>query len=130
MAGAGPVEVERGFIKGYIDAVFVHQGRSYVLDWKSDLLPEYDPASLAAHVGDAYRIQAELYTLAVLKLLGIDREERYEAEFGGVVYCFLRGLPARGGPNKRGTDGIYFRRATFAEVLNSEVALRRRGDLS
>ncbi|MBK6690116.1 MAG: UvrD-helicase domain-containing protein [Deltaproteobacteria bacterium] len=130
LAGAGPVQIERGFIKGYIDAVFVHQGRSYVLDWKSDLLPAYDPASLAAHVGDAYRIQAELYTLAVLKLLGIDSEERYQAEFGGVVYCFLRGLAARPGSNKRGTDGIYFRRATFAEVLASEVNLRRRGDLS
>lgn len=123
LAGAGPVQVERGFIKGFIDAVFVHQGRYYILDWKSDLLPRYDPNSLATHVGDAYRIQAELYTLAVLKLLGIDSEARYELEVGGVVYCFLRGLGPRAG--KKGLNpGIYFRRASFAEVLASEQSLR------
>ena len=48
--GQFPARLERlsfapshGFMKGYIDMVFRHQGRFYLLDWKSNYLgPAFD----------------------------------------------------------------------------------------
>jgi exodeoxyribonuclease V beta subunit len=113
----GPVKIERGFIKGFIDLVFVEAGKVYVLDWKSDLLPSYEPAPIAAHVGDHYRIQAELYTLAVAKLYGMADEATFASRFGGVVYAFVRGMSE---PDR----GVYFERPTWQSVVASELGLR------
>lgn len=84
--------VERGFIKGYIDYVFMWQGRIYLADWKSDLLDRYDPISLRAHFEHNYIKQGYLYSLAICKLLQINTPEDYAARFGCAVYCFLRGM--------------------------------------
>ena len=34
--------IERGVVKGYIDLLFEHEGRTYVCDWKGDWLPDWD----------------------------------------------------------------------------------------
>jgi exodeoxyribonuclease V beta subunit len=87
---------ERGFIKGYIDVVFEHAGRTYFADWKSDLLPSYTPEAVAAHVEASYELQRRLYALALVKMLGIADRDDYEARFGGTAYVFLRALPDGG----------------------------------
>jgi exodeoxyribonuclease V beta subunit len=87
----------RGFVKGYIDLVFEHAGRTYFADWKSDLLPSYAPEAVAAHVASHYELQRRLYALALVKMLGIDDAAGFEARFGGTAYVFLRALPASGG---------------------------------
>jgi exodeoxyribonuclease V beta subunit len=85
-------EVSRGFVRGFIDLIFSHGNRVYIVDWKSDTLPDYTPAALAGHVDANYAIQVKLYALALVKMLGIHAEADYEARFGGLLYCFLRGL--------------------------------------
>jgi exodeoxyribonuclease V beta subunit len=84
---------DRGFVKGYVDVIFEHAGRTYFGDWKSDLLPDWAPAAVAAHVTAGYELQRRLYALALVKMLGIADAAAYEARFGGTVYVFVRGLP-------------------------------------
>ncbi|MEQ9501638.1 MAG: exodeoxyribonuclease V subunit beta [Deltaproteobacteria bacterium] len=113
-----------GFVKGFIDLVVEHEGRVYVLDWKSDLLANYDAATIDAHVAANYDLQAQLYSLALVKLFRLDTEAAYEARFGGAVYCFLRGMKIDGD----GTDGVYFSRPSFGDLMTygaglTEIAL-------
>ena len=94
-----------GFLRGFIDLVFEHGGRYYLLDWKSnhlgDTVGHYGADALATAMRrHAYALQACLYTLALHRWLrrrlpGYD----YDRDFGGVFYVFLRGagLPAAGG---------------------------------
>jgi exodeoxyribonuclease V beta subunit len=87
-----------GFMTGFIDLVFEHDSRFYLIDWKSNFLgagsEHYAPERIA-HVmrDDFYFLQYHLYTLALhrylqLRLPGYD----YEKHFGGAFYVFLRGL--------------------------------------
>jgi exodeoxyribonuclease V beta subunit len=104
--------IERGVVKGFIDLLFAHQDRAYVCDWKGDWLPAWEPALVAAHAERNYGTQARLYTLATLRLLGIDSEEAHQRRFGGVLYCFLRGMR----PDDP-SAGVYFHRPSWDEVL-------------
>ena len=86
-----------GFLRGFIDLVFEHRGRYYLLDWKSNHLGAsaacYAAAPLdAAMCANAYPLQACLYALALhrwlrRRLRGYD----YERHCGGALYVFLRG---------------------------------------
>jgi len=82
----------RGFVKGFVDFIFEHEGRSYFGDWKTDRLPAWDAAAVAAHMGDNYAVQEQLYSLALVRMLGITDAATYEARFGGALYIFVRGL--------------------------------------
>ncbi len=113
--------VERGFIKGYIDLIFEHEGLVYVLDWKSDSLPSWEAATVAAHVEENYRLQAKLYSLALVKLLRVHDEASYQARFGGFVYTFLRGMAAEGGA----AAGVFGERPAWSTVLAWEAELRQ-----
>ncbi len=108
-----------GFVKGFIDLVVEHDGRVYVLDWKSDLLADYRAATIDRHVADNYDLQAQLYSLALIKLFGLTTEADYEARFGGAVYCFLRGMKLDGD----GTEGVYFSRPPFEALMAYERGL-------
>jgi exodeoxyribonuclease V beta subunit len=112
--------IERGYVKGFIDLVFELDGRVYLADWKSDALVDFGAASVAERVENHYRIQANLYTLAVVKMLGIRDERAYEARFGGLVYVFLRGLAGDPDPGR----GIFHERPTYRDVIDAEAALR------
>jgi len=115
--GAAPAwKIERGVVKGFIDLLFEHAGRVYVCDWKSDILPDHEPATLARHCEQHYDVQARIYALATLRLCGIAGRDDYERRFGGVVYCFLRG---REGGGESG--GIHAFRPSWAEVLAWEA---------
>src|SRR5207248_2519629 len=70
--GERPWRIERGVVKGFIDLLFEHQGRAYVCDWKGDWLPAWDAAPVAAHAERHYDTQARLYTLAALRLFGLE----------------------------------------------------------
>jgi exodeoxyribonuclease V beta subunit len=94
-----------GFMKGYIDMVFRHQGRFYLLDWKSNYLgptPEhYDQSSLhKAMDAHFYILQYHIYTLALHQYLRYQQPNySYEKDFGGVFYIFLRGVNELKGPD-------------------------------
>ncbi|MEI8109036.1 MAG: UvrD-helicase domain-containing protein, partial [Verrucomicrobiota bacterium] len=88
----------KGFLKGFIDLIFQHDGRFYLLDWKSNHLgsssdhytPEVMEAEMRKH---HYHLQFHLYTVALHRYLKL-RIPNYlpENHFGGVFYLFLRGI--------------------------------------
>src|SRR5690606_33731679 len=89
----------RGLMNGIIDLVFVHEGRWYIVDYKTNRLGrhyrDYAPERLrdAVAVGD-YDLQYLIYTVALHRWLrrtpGANWD--YRRDFGGVLYLFLRGL--------------------------------------
>ncbi|MEX0450675.1 exodeoxyribonuclease V subunit beta [Spiribacter sp. 218] len=91
-----------GLLKGFIDLVFVHQGRYYVLDYKSTWLgPDdqaYTPATIQAELlSRRYDLQSTLYLLALHRLLRV-RLPDYDPDhhLGGAISLFLRGIDAPG----------------------------------
>ncbi|GEK71996.1 MULTISPECIES: exodeoxyribonuclease V subunit beta [Halomonas] len=93
-----------GMLKGFIDLVVEHEGRFYVLDWKSNHLGADDAAYTEAAMAEAvlekrYDVQYCLYLLALHRLLEA-RLPDYDIErhLGGALYVFLRGTraPSRG----------------------------------
>ncbi|NAO95230.1 exodeoxyribonuclease V subunit beta [Halomonas sp. MG34] len=86
-----------GMLKGFIDLAFEHDGRFYVLDWKSNYLGSDDSAYTADALRDAmlekrYDLQAALYLLALHRLLKA-RLPNYDPHqhLGGSMTVFLRG---------------------------------------
>jgi len=103
-----------GMLKGFIDLVFEHDGRYYVLDYKSNWLGVDDSAYTLDAMTDAvlekrYEVQYVLYLLALHRLLK-SRLPDYDPDqhLGGAVYVFLRGLrgPAAGTVFDRPETGL------------------------
>jgi len=98
-------EPSQGFMKGYIDLVFTSQERFYLVDWKSNHLgstPDgYDQVSLSKTMQEnVYILQYHIYTLAVHTYLRLQKPNyRYEHDFGGVFYIFIRGVDEGWDPN-------------------------------
>ncbi|MBO7130824.1 MAG: UvrD-helicase domain-containing protein [Fibrobacterales bacterium] len=99
----------QGVCKGFIDLLFVREvdgvKRYSILDWKSDGLEDYAPATVRKRVDDHYCVQRVLYSYCLIQWLkqfyGNDEAEVFENRFGGVYYVFLRGT--RGGTD----SGVY-----------------------
>jgi len=116
-----------GFLKGFIDLVFEHDGRYYLADWKSNRLGDdhndYGPMLLEREiVRSYYDVQYLIYTVALDRYL---RQRlpgyTYERHFGGVYYFFLRGVNAGAGKQ----NGIYFHRPDehlIGELIETLVA--------
>ena len=92
-----------GMMRGFIDLVFEHEGRYYVLDYKSNHLGTDDAAysqdNMRRVVLDKrYDMQYALYTLALHRLLKSRLPDYdYDRHVGGAVYLFLRGCGAASG---------------------------------
>ena len=95
-----------GMLKGFADLVFEHQGRYWVLDYKSNALgandAAYGRAAMAAGMaGHRYDVQGAIYMLALHRLLrsrlGIDYDPA--RQLGGALFLFLRGIA---NPSTRG----------------------------
>ncbi len=93
----------RGMVRGFIDMVFEHGGKYYLVDWKSNYLggrsEDYGPYAVkAAMEKSLYPLQYLLYTVALNRYLSQRvRGYDYETSFGGVIYIFLRGISAEQG---------------------------------
>lgn len=91
-------QVLRGYMKGFIDVVFSHQGRFYLIDWKSNHLGErpldYGRAALEREMArHAYSLQALIYITALHRYLRRRiASYQYETHFGGALYLFVRGV--------------------------------------
>lgn len=98
MAGELGFHTVQGMLKGFIDLVFEHQGRYYVLDWKSnylgDQVGDYQQNALQqAMIEHRYDLQYQLYALALHRFLRSRLANYdYQHHFGGVYYLFLRGM--------------------------------------
>ncbi|MEE2756410.1 MAG: UvrD-helicase domain-containing protein [Myxococcota bacterium] len=111
--------VDRGLVKGFIDLIFEYKERYFWLDWKSDRLSQYVASSLHNHVQTNYVIQARLYTIGMVRVLGIKTLEDYERRFGGYLYLFLRGASSEDARS----SAVYFERPSWADVVAWESSL-------
>jgi len=103
-----------GYLKGFIDLIFEHQGRYFILDWKSNHLGHTAAAYAAEPISEAmaehaYHLQYLLYTVALDRYLRrrID-DYHYETHFGGVLYLFVRGVRPDWKTPANSAAGVYF----------------------
>ncbi|HMA30331.1 MAG TPA: UvrD-helicase domain-containing protein, partial [Casimicrobiaceae bacterium] len=116
-----------GYLRGFIDLVFEHGGRYYVLDWKSNHLgyapDDYGTAGLQAAMAEhSYHLQYLLYSLAIDRYLGHRVPGyRYDRHFGGVLYLFVRGIRP-GWVNADGSaTGVFHHRPTAATIARLDA---------
>ena len=108
----------RGFLTGAIDLVARHEGRWYVVDYKSNRLgaaaDDYAAAPMAAEMSGAhYYLQYHLYVLALHRYLAWRLPDYdYDRHFGGVLYLFVRGMTPDGEPGR----GVFLDRPPRARV--------------
>lgn len=115
----------KGFMKGYIDMVFIHENRFYILDWKSNYLgpsrEHYRREILWKIMQDHhYVLQYHLYVLALHQFLKLRIPAyQYERDFGGVFYLYIRGMDSR----KSDGAGIFFDKPGFNRINTLETLL-------
>ncbi len=108
-----------GLLTGFIDIVFEHQGRYYVLDYKSNKLPEYTSNSImGSMLSHRYDVQYTLYILAVHRLLKSRlKHYDYEQHMGGAIYLYLRGIDQPG-------QGVYVNKPCFELIQALDHAFK------
>ncbi|WP_087018718.1 exodeoxyribonuclease V subunit beta [Thaumasiovibrio subtropicus] len=117
-------ETVSGMLKGFIDLVFEHQGKYYILDWKSNWLGETAtdyrlPALQQAMMDHRYDLQYLLYCVALHRYLATRiADYDYETHFGGVYYLFLRGVTAQG------DKGIFYDRPSQALIAELDLLMK------
>jgi exodeoxyribonuclease V beta subunit len=88
-----------GLMHGFIDLVYRDAaGHHYVLDYKTNRLPGYDPDSLRRAIRHQdYDLQYLIYLVALRRWLKLRRGTDYDdaRDLGGAVYLFLRGIDLR-----------------------------------
>lgn len=89
----------QGYMNGSIDLVFEHDGRWFVVDYKSNHLGatvgEYGAVHMAAVMSHShYVLQYHIYAVALHRYLQWRLGDAYDypSHFGGVRYLFLRGM--------------------------------------
>ncbi len=107
-----------GFLRGFIDLVFEHNQRTYVLDYKStsisDRIAGFTPALVAKSVAENhYALQTALYSLVMHRYLRRRKPDYdYDRDFGGTLVVFLRGLC----PTQPPGHAVFFHRASRAAI--------------
>ncbi|MFW5425931.1 MAG: exodeoxyribonuclease V subunit beta [Methylophagaceae bacterium] len=98
-----------GFMKGFIDLVFEHNGKYYVVDYKSNHLGNNEENYQCELLNDAmishdYPLQYLIYSLALHRYLKL-RIADYDPEkhLGGAYYLFIRGMNP-----EWGQSGIFY----------------------
>ncbi len=98
-------ETCEGYVRGFVDLIFKHEGKFYVADWKSNILEDgYGQPSLEASMKrSGYDLQYRIYTVATLRWLSSALGDRFDPDrdFGGVFYFYLRGMGGKNG------EGVY-----------------------
>ena len=111
-----------GFLHGFIDLVARHDGRWYVIDYKSNWLgpdlASYSDAAIAESMRHhGYHLQYLLYLTALHRLLALRLPGYdYDRHIGGAFYLFLRGMR----PNAPGS-GVFHDQPSRAciEAINA-----------
>jgi exodeoxyribonuclease V beta subunit len=112
-----------GFMKGFIDMVFIHNNRYYILDWKSNYLgSELNDYSeerlLTAMKSEHYVLQYHIYCVALDQYLKLHLPGyNYKNNFGGVFYIFLRGIEINS------KTGIYFSKPDAGVIENLRMRM-------
>ncbi|MCG8454423.1 MAG: UvrD-helicase domain-containing protein [Spirochaetales bacterium] len=124
------VALRRGFLTGFIDLLLCHQGKWWVVDWKTNVpagaesQEDYDEATVQAMMEEHhYTLQYELYLLALCCQLS-SRHQRpvdWESEVGGAAYLFLRGL------QEEHSQGIYSAKPSLERMIELASAMGLEG---
>ena len=86
-----------GLLTGKIDLIFFHNGKYYIVDYKSNHLGDgtecYSRENMAKAVAEhRYDFQYSIYALALYRYLKTKiKNLDFSSVFGGVIYLFLRG---------------------------------------
>ncbi|WP_017445445.1 exodeoxyribonuclease V subunit beta [Gayadomonas joobiniege] len=94
------VKTLTGMMHGFIDLIFEHQGRFYVVDYKSTHLgnafSDYQYEALKKNNEQHfYDLQYLIYSLALHRYLAARKADYSpEQDLGGVIYLYLRGMSA------------------------------------
>ncbi|MDA7086668.1 exodeoxyribonuclease V subunit beta [Pseudomonas sp. SA3-5] len=101
----------KGFLKGFIDLTFEHDGRWYIADYKSNWLgPDASyyggERLLQALAGEHYYLQYLIYLVALRRFLRQRLGDFDGSQLGGAYYLFLRGMPGAGVYFSRPEDGL------------------------
>lgn len=114
-------QVEKGFLRGSIDFLFEHEGLIYLLDWKSNMLADYNAETVEREVIEHFQLQLQIYTIATSYWFKLKSEEKYNEKFGGVLYIFLRGMQQK--TRSSGGEGVFFKRPTWQDLKGYENSL-------
>ncbi len=80
----------RGLLNGFIDLLFEHNKRIYILDWKTNTLDDYTGEAVKIAMEEAdYMLQYRIYGLALMRWLETTGQD--PNRFGGAYYLFVRG---------------------------------------
>lgn len=101
----------KGFLKGFIDLTFEHDGRWYIADYKSNWLgPDASyyggERLLQALAAEHYYLQYLIYLVALRRFLRQRLDDFQNEQLGGAYYLFLRGMPSAGVYFSRPSDGL------------------------
>ena len=101
----------RGMWTGEIDLLLEKDGKYYVIDYKSNLLEDYDRKHLDDDIiKSRYDVQFISYTLALHRFLRSRiKDYDYDRHIGGIAYLFLRGMKGAGS-SENSTPGVRFLR--------------------
>lgn len=120
-----------GILKGFVDLTFSHQGKYYVLDYKSNYLgdesTDYQQDKLQICMSDHnYYLQALIYVFALhlfLKQRFADYD--YKTHVGGAYYLFMRGMVenSQNGHNPEDRTGVYYMPISYDVIQYLETEL-------
>lgn len=101
----------KGFLKGFIDLTFEHDGRWYIADYKSNWLgPDASyyggERLLQALAAEHYYLQYLIYLVALRRFLRQRLADFSNEQLGGAYYLFLRGMPEAGVYFSRPADSL------------------------
>ena len=111
-------EVTNGYIRGFLDLVFIYQDKYYILDWKTTNLgassASYEPnVILPSMLSHGYDMQARLYLYALENYLSnVQKIENAYQKIGGAIYLFSRGV------QKNTEQGIYFFKPSKKDLIS------------
>lgn len=109
----------QNILSGFIDFVFIHDHKYYILDWKTNYLgssPEdYNQEKLHKEMEEClYLLQSTLYVSALRTFLQLTKKNfSYEKDMGGCLYLFTRGIRA----TESDQYGIYYHKPNDESLL-------------
>lgn len=122
-----------GLVTGSVDFIFAHDGRYYIIDWKSNFIGEssadYLPERISKSIAkERYHLQFSLYTVALDAHLRqcLGDKWNYERDFGGVYYVYLRGF----GTHPDAKNGAFFHRPSEQFIQNLRSILQPNSSIS
>ena len=108
----------QGVLKGFIDLIFEHNNKYYIVDYKSNhlgnQLQDYAKPQLNSSIEEHhYNLQYLIYTVALHRYLQQRLPDYcYNQHIGGVYYLFLRGMSPKNG----NTTGVFHHKPPFSLI--------------